>query len=113
MTREKMIAEILKHSPCIGEDGLRKYAKHWPENVTLHWLLTNKKRGRRTVNRDHSTWLAQVLLPRAACDRAENRYYKDYSDESDLTKEYIVEAKKLLKKKPRKKTAAKSRKKAR
>lgn len=110
---EQMIAAILKNNPCIGEDTLREYAEHWPRNVTLYWLLTNNKRGRRTVDPDHSMWLAQVLLPRASSRLAEKRYYKDYSDDSDLMKEYIAEAKKLLTKKSRKKTTAKSRKKSR
>jgi hypothetical protein len=97
-----MLKKILKESPCIGEDQLREWSKHWPKNVSLYWLLTHPKRGKEVVESHNHVWLAEVLLSADAVSRAQDAYYNginkgkhSYGDDH-LIKEYAKEAKKLV-----------------
>jgi hypothetical protein len=65
----------LRADLCYSEAKLCSLAAHWPDDVTLSWLLRNPQRGRITVSDTDSIYRACKLLAgnadgRARLDRA-------------------------------------------
>lgn len=66
MQKQQMLSAIQACDPCQDQAWLREGAAHWPDDVTLSWLLRNPARGDREVSARHRRWLAVAMLHKHA-----------------------------------------------